>query len=93
MCAVLLNHTESLPMHSAHLILVNHHGALLLASSSASHHDHVRALLHHLKVLRHPLTHSEYHVLLGGILAMMHHLFDINHLMLLCLLDIDELMI
>ena len=77
------------------ILLDHHHGALLLASSAAAHHDDIRAVLSHLVMLREPLTHCKYHVLLwllgiGGLLSM--HLLHIDHLVLRCL-NVDELVI
>ncbi len=77
------------------MILLNHHRALLLTAGATTHHYDIWAFLHHLEMLRHSLADCKDHVLLRwlyirGMLGM--HLFYINHL-ILCCLNVDELMI
>ena len=81
------------------LVLLNHHhGALLLASGPAAHHDDIGTLLDHLEMLRESLAHCQDHVLLsrwgllgvGWLLGM--NLLHIHHMML-CRLNVDELVI
>jgi hypothetical protein len=84
------------PMAALMLVLLDyHHGALLLAAGPAAHHDDIGTLLDHLEMLRESLAYSQDYILLrlrrvGWLLGM--NLLHIHHLML-CRLDVDELVI
>jgi len=77
------------------VLLDHHHGTLLLAAGPAAHHDDIGTLLDHLEMLRESLAHSQDYILLwlGGVRWLFGmNLLHIHHLML-CRLNVDELVI
>ena len=95
-CTIFFNPTHSVISIRLVYLLNHHHWAFLLATCSTAHHDHIGAILYHLKMLRHALTDSKYHICLLLLLDIWRvfamNLLNIDHLVLRSL-NVNKLMV